>query len=54
MSKFIIIVLVSMCQKSDFYVYVDFFSYNGTGHSEQACLSHAHSISDIRSNKINM
>ena len=40
--------------KSDFYVYVDFSSSNGTVHSGQVCLSQAHSISDNRSNKINL
>jgi hypothetical protein len=44
MAKFIIIiiVLVSMLMTSDFYVYVDVCSSNGTVHSQQACLFHAH------------
>jgi len=46
MSKFIIIMLVSMYVKSDFYIHVDICSSNGTVHLEQARLSHAHSISD--------
>jgi hypothetical protein len=54
MLKFIIIVWVSIFMKSDCYVYVDVCSSNGTAHSEQACLSHAQSISDTRSNEINL
>jgi len=40
--------------KPDCYVYVDACSSNGTVHSEQVCLSHAHLVSDTGSNKINL